>query len=419
MSLEKKEYDRFKGLLNGRQVNELSSDKLMASLFSKAELKVQKSSSVYLLHDPCDIRKPYSSDLEQIGDVLSLSGQVIKGYKTFNSVLVDAKKSSLSLLSHQSYSTRDINYIKVETLKSIESGKLKDAALSSKIAQGTYYNNRTIYRDSLVKLSKDLKSSNPSLEITHISDREFDDASLYHLITNDLGDYFITRAKISRDSNEQKTILTPKGKISKKVAYKKLIEKDFAKKRVEILDKVRIKNKVYQSVKRIMEWEELELEGQTYHVLRITLLDRKGKPIFKKPMLLITNHVITDIRKAKVIYRAYLMRSKIEMVFKFCKTNLGWESFQIRDFTTIKNILALVFFIAGYFYEVQKEIIKDDHCIKLAEIGGGKGKTTLHFILKGLEKIANYKLVQDYMEQLKMCKNDVEKLRQCMKTKNS
>jgi len=419
MSIDKKEYDRFKGLLSGCQVNELSSEELMKSLFTKAELKVGKSSSVYLLHDPCDIRKPYSSDLDQLGEVVSLEGQVVKGYKSFNSVLVEPKQTKLTLLSHQLYSNADVDYVKVEKLRAIESGKLEDAALSSKIAEGTYYNSRTIYRTSLRKLSRDLKTSNPCLEITHISDREFDDASLYDLIANDLADFFITRAKISRASNAQKTLLTPKGKISKKVAYTKLIKKSFATKRVEILDKVRIKNKVYQSVKRIMEWEEVELDGQIYNVLRITLLDRKGNSIFKNPMLLITNHPIKDLRKAKVIYRAYLMRSKIEMVFKFCKNNLGWESFQIRDFTTIKNLLALVFFIAGYFYEIQKEIVKDDNCIRLAEIGGGKGKTTLHFILKGLEKVASYKLVQHYMQQHKMSKNDLEKLRQFGKTKPS
>ena len=43
---------------------------------------------VYVLHDPCDIRKPYSSDSEHLGTVLSLQKTVVPGYSSFNSVAV-------------------------------------------------------------------------------------------------------------------------------------------------------------------------------------------------------------------------------------------------------------------------------------------------------------------------------------------
>jgi len=417
MSKDKKEFDRFKGLLNGSQVNVLNSEDLIKALFSKAELKVKNAESIYLLHDPCDIRKPNSSELESLGKVMSLEGSVVNGYKTFNTVLINPSNKSLDLLDHQSYSTADPNYLKCETINLVQSGKLTNPLLSSKIAEGDYYNSKTIYKDSLSQSSSDLKSANPDLEITHISDREFDDISLYKLIDEDLEDYFITRLKINRNSNEERTLLTPTGKISKKVAYKKLVDKKFSTRRTQILKQLRVKNKVYQDVKRIIEWEELKLDQSLYTVVRITLIDRMGKAIFKQPMLLITNHKVENVRKAKVIYRAYLMRTKIEMVFKFCKNNLGWESFQVRDFTSIKNILALVFFIAGYFYENQKEIVKDTNCIRLAEIGGGKGKVTLHFILKGLEKMANYNATQEFIEQSQLNKKEVDLLNQIIKTR--
>jgi len=402
MSEDKKEYDRFKGLLNGEQTNVLDSELLMAELSNKAELKNAKADSLYLLHDPCDIRKRNATDLEYLGKVQSLDKRIVDGYRTFNSVLIDPKKKSLDLLHHQTYSTSHPDYVKASLVKEIEKGSLKNEELKEKIEKGDYHNTSTIYKAALVKESQALKQLNPSVKITHISDREFDDAELFSLIDKDLKDFFIQRIKVNRNSNEEKQVLTPTGKISKKVAFEKLVNKDYAHSRSESINKIRLNKKVYQNVKRIIEWEDFELEGSVYKVVRITLLTREGKAIFKQPMLLLTNRKIRDIRQASLIYRAYLMRSKIEMVFKFCKTQLGWESIQVRDFKSIKNLLALVFFIAGYFYEIKKGITKDYVCIKLAEIEGGKGKVTLFYILEGFAKVANYQLVQTMIKENKI-----------------
>ena len=41
---------------------------------------------IILIHDPCDIRKEYSKELEKIGKVLDLDKNVINGYYTFNTI---------------------------------------------------------------------------------------------------------------------------------------------------------------------------------------------------------------------------------------------------------------------------------------------------------------------------------------------
>jgi len=61
--------------------------------------------------------------------------------------------------------------------------------------------------------------------------------------------------------------------------------------------------------------------------VRITLKTREGKNIFKKPMFLISNIKVKSYLEAKEIYHIYLLRSKIEAVFKFLKDVLGWEEF--------------------------------------------------------------------------------------------
>ena len=94
-----------------------------------------------------------------------------------------------------------------------------------------------------------------------------------------------------------------------------------------------------------------------------------------------------------------MKRSKIEGVFKFCKEKLGWENFRIRQFEGIKNLIGLVYFIAGYFHEVEKELIDHPAAQWLAQLGNGKGKVTPHYILIGLGKVANFLIIRELFNQ--------------------
>jgi hypothetical protein len=121
-------------------------------------------------------------------------------------------------------------------------------------------------------------------------------------------------------------------------------------------------------------------------------------------MLLLTNQKVNSAEAAKSVYMAYLLRSKIEVVFKFLKQNLGWEAFQVRDFNSIKNLLALAFFLVGFFPELEKELKSHPLAIQLCKLARAKGKITLHFLLKGLEMLTNFQQVSVWMKQ-----NDIEK----------
>lgn len=76
-------------------------------------------------------------------------------------------------------------------------------------------------------------------------------------------------------------------------------------------------------------------------------------------MLLLTNRQVKTAAQAHDIYLTYLSRSKIEGVFKFLKDVLGLPEFQVRDFESIKNIIALCFFLGGYFYEIESELVEN------------------------------------------------------------
>ena len=139
---------------------------------------------------------------------------------------------------------------------------------------------------------------------------------------------------------------------------------------------MRLKGKLYPQAKSIIEWDTIIIEEKNYQVVRITLQDREGKKLFKKPMLLITNIKVNSYIEAKEIYHIYLLRSKIEAVFKFLKDALGWEAFQVRDWESIKNIIALCFFVGNYFYEIESTLIEHPTIEIICQLGDGKGKVS-------------------------------------------
>ena len=411
MSVDKKMYDVFKGLLSGKQVSTLSSEVLLSCVAQKSLSGLGNSCEVYVLHDPSSIRKPESSSMEYLDKVHSLKGGVVNGYQSMNSIAVHPFTQQVHLLAHRLYSSNEPTYLSQKDVKDVAS---LDEAGKALLDSATYINTQVLYKDHLRQSSSLLKSEDASRQVCHIADREFDDASHFAYI-DDLGDSFVTRLKLSRLSNERKTVYTATGKISKKVVYKKLIDKGFAQQGTYQIAKLTIKNKTYQQVTCYLEWEPLKIGDRSYNVVRITL-KQGNKTIFAHPMLLITNREVKSLEQAKQIYTAYILRFKIEIVFKFLKQELGWESFQIQDFNSIKNIVALAFFLLGYFKELEDELKDHPTTQTLAQLAQAKGKITLYYLMKGLKKLAHFQEVRKWMNQNDIDEKQVEQMIQYLKT---
>ncbi len=120
--------------------------------------------------------------------------------------------------------------------------------------------------------------------------------------------------------------------------------------------------------------------------------------------------MIDNFDSAFEIYKAYLRRSKIESVFKFLKDKLGWEEFRVRDFIVIQNIISLCFFVAGFFYENQQEIVNDPQAKTICQLAKSKGKVTKYFYLEGLKILANFILFQDFIKQQNLTQDQVNQL---------
>ena len=392
-------------MLDGSQVNTLDSRVLIEAVREKTAEDFKDSKEVYILHDPCDIRKPGAVGLEHIGKARSLSNKTVDGYKTFNSVAIDPTRQGVSLVGHTLYSTGAPDYV--------GQGQLGDVTLLPQPVQDmvsacNHVNTSVLYKKHIKEASETIKSRNPGASVCHISDREFDCAAFFEAIAGQ-GDCFITRLKLSRLSGEEKDVLTPQGAPSKKKAYVKLIDKKFENSSEYIIPILVLKGKKYEGIRCVLGWESFILNKKKYNVVRITLFSG-AKPLFGHPMLLITNKEVACAEDAKTVYKGYLLRFKIEIVFKFLKQNMGWETFRIRDFESIKNLLAIGFFLAGYFKELEEELKKHPLTLFLCGLARSKGKTTLFFILEGLAKLAAFQEVKRWKEENGLTDDDIDGL---------
>ena len=404
MSESKSEYDVYSGLLSGSQVHTLSSDVLLNCVLNKSLGALSESEEILVLHDPCDLRKPYSRAMESIDKVRSLDHQIIQGYKSINSVAVLPHSKEVHLLAHQLYSSKEEHYLSESELEVPQSLSASEKDL---IYNAQYINSNLLMKQQLKECSLALKKDHPKRSVCHILDREFDCSSLFSYLHKELEDDFIIRLKTSRLSNTLKATKTPQGKLSQKQSYVKLADKTLEYFSNYKVQKLTLNNRVYQDVTVKMEWEPLHLENTCYTVLKITLF-QKGSPLFEQGMLLLTTHPIKNLEDAKKIYTSYLLRFKIEVVFKFLKQHLGWESFQSRSLETIRNLVALAFFFVGFFKELEDELRTHPLALFLCNLACSKGKITPFFLLKGLSKIAHFYEIKQLIQEQNISEEELE-----------
>lgn len=437
--MDKKEYDVLKGLLSGEQKHTLSRDILVPCVQAKTLEMLGACSRVYVLHDFCDIRKPHSSSMENLGKVRSLEKTLVNGYSTFNSVVIDPTVQGVHLLNHVVFSNTMENFVTQEEVHQIvKSGALAQEAaqngtLSAEksvivygkskkeisvatqelVANQTYINHVTLAKQEITAASEVLKKEHPTRTVAHVLDREFDNEAIFSL-ADSLQDEFVIRLKNTRLSNVRKEVKTKKGKVSKKINYKKLTDIHFKNAGSYGIEKLTLDNKTYEKVTANIEFDTLKLDKKTYSVVRVILM-HNGKPLFAEPMLLITNRAVKTLEEARAVYSTYLLRFKIELVFRFLKQNLGWETFQVRDFNTIANLLAVAFFLVGYFKELEEQLKTHPLAEFLCKLALSKGKITIHFLLEGLQKVVHHQEVSIWMQENNISQQQLNELLETIK----
>lgn len=383
LSEDQNEYERFNRLLRGDHVQSLSVGGINAALRAQGIDQLSGETSITVVHDPSDIRKPYAREMEELESVRDLSGRIIPGYKTFNSVAISGEDKRLHLLGcvPKAYSEED-------------SGASEPGFRAQQMAQ-------------IRCCSQALRQANPQAVLTHVLDREYDDQAFFAFIDQELADRFVIRLKLNR--------ISPGGEMVWDEARQK--ERPLKLKHAPLrhhftqdYEKFSWGGRVYGKVQARFSYDMLTLAGGCYGLVRVALYQRNGKALFKEPMLLLSNFNLTQDERALLVFRTYLRRAKIEGVFKFLKEELGWEGFQVQDILAIQHIIVLCFFIGGYFYEIESELVHNEWMVEVCRLGGGKGKVTKRYFLRGIGKIANYLEIKLFMEENNLTDEDLREI---------
>jgi len=401
----RKEYDNLLNLINGELANVLDVSKLNISLLTNSVQCLQGQYVVSVIHDVCNIRKKESEKLEHLGWVQDLDGRWVKGYQTYNSVMIDSRTGKLKLLGCVPYSNGDPDFVSQEELRQLESNKMVDkereAVIKKALEKAENYNSKSICKQQIKKIHDEIRAINPDIVIVHIFDRGYDDVELYDYIDS-LGDKYVIRFKANRNSNEK--VEDEEGKEK----FLKLADKTFENQAKKHYDKVMFDKKIHTNATGIFEWDTVVIGTKEYQVAKIRFYEKGGKKIFKDPMLLISNYILSGVEMTQHIYKLYLQRPKIESVFKFLKDVFGWETFQIHCYEAIKNLIALAFFIGGYFYEIEDELIKNETVQWICELGNGKGKVTRYYFMEGLRKLLTVAEVEIFRKENQITDEQVE-----------
>jgi len=172
--------------------------------------------------------------------------------------------------------------VTVKEMERFEKGELQKEAdktererakqIEQFVEEGSYINLPQLSRSQLKQVSQVFKAKKREIRLCHVLDRQFDGVDYFEFIDQELEDEFVIRAKVSRNSKEVKV-----DQETNETVAVKLKEVDFGSSQTDVIAKLRVKKKVYQDAKRLVEWGTLELQGHDYTVVRVTLMDRPSR----------------------------------------------------------------------------------------------------------------------------------------------
>lgn len=325
---------------------------------------------VFVPADGSEIRKQYSKKLENLMRVRDLDGQLINGYRTINSIGVTEDGKRVLLLETIPFSSNE---------------------------QG--FRSENVYKEEIIRESSEAIKSNAGgeIKILYLLDSEFDDRKIVEEIEGQ-GDSFIIRVK-----HLERTVESVEGEQNKLGSIE--LKNRYAKRH----EKLRIKDRLYQNAKTEVEVGEFRYIGEKkYFLVKVEVTDRDGKLVYKEPMYLMTDVEVDGGQQGYGIFKNYLIRSKIEGVFKFLKDVLGWQEFRIRDIEGIKKLLAITYLVGAYFYEIGEGIISEEFVEIVSRLGSVGGKITRNALVKGLKElittIETIKLLKDNLSDEEIIK---------------
>src|SRR5690625_65428 len=290
-------------LLSSR-LEEFHEEALLTENYHKIIQSQFRKKDHLVIVDHSEIVKPFSNKLEALGQVKDGStGKIEKGYWTTNMIgVTENKKHPIPIYSHLYSSTED----------------------------GFVSSNEETYK-GLGHVRHMLGES----RATFIMDREYDNVQMMKRILKQ-NDNFVIRLKKNRNLlyknksfNVRELALRRKGKI---------------KFRTEI------KGTIYD-----LKVSHINVEIPSLKNKKMTMVVVYGYG--KDPMMLLTNKQVKQKKEVLSILKAYIMRWRIEEMFRVKKSEFGLESIRVR---TLKRMNRFLFFVSAIIAFMSMKIEKQN-----------------------------------------------------------
>ena len=130
-------------MIDGSLKSVLDNKKISKALIKNSVEKLSGNKRLYIFSDHSDIRKPYSKKLENLGKVRNLSGNIINGYTTLGSVILNENKKDLTLSNISVQSNKEPNFITKQELKDYNNKRIKNTQRVKEITQMIKNDNST------------------------------------------------------------------------------------------------------------------------------------------------------------------------------------------------------------------------------------------------------------------------------------
>jgi len=292
-----------------------------------------------IIVDNSEIIKPYSKKLEGLGKVRDGStNRIEKGYWTTNMIaMTKTFKHPLPLYSHL-YSSSEEGFISAN--------------------EETYKGLRHIRHVLAEK------------KATFVMDREYDNVAIMKKILEQ-GDYFIIRLKKNRHLHYQN---------------KKLSVRDLALRRKgKINFQTEIKGRTY-----LLKVSHIAVEIPSLKGKKMTMVVVYGYG--KDPMVLLTNKQVKRKNDVLSILKAYILRWRIEEMFRVQKLEFQLEAICVRTLTRLNRLLLFVSMMIA-FMSIKSEKQNNFFHVVIRRARGIKAPDTIRMFLyrfsSGMKEILN------------------------------
>jgi hypothetical protein len=328
--------------------SEIDAEHLVDALCQRGveQLAELETDEVWLIADPCDLRKPYANEMPDLMQVRDLDGKLVPGYRTLN--VLGVTPGRRGILYHRLFSSVAEDFVS-EPLE---------------VQRG------------LKRVSQAVRPLKEHMAVSWIVDRGFDDVAVWRTIWEQ-EEHVVCRVSHrerlveyeSRDGNwEEGDVETAQQHLRPMASAR--TEMMVRRGRQTKAKRQRVTAEIRSCPLRLTYDSHVRREGEGQEVQKgIWLVEVEILRSAWKPWLLITDWPVEDAESAVRVFRMYRQRWAVEDSFKFTKGVLGWEEVQLLDLEGIRTLLALAWVAAGFLYELGVTLEWEEVQL-LARLGG-------------------------------------------------